>query len=164
MSIVLSGDGTITGLTTTGISSVQKLPAGSVLQVVQATYTTVQSTSSNSPVTTNFSASITPSSSSNKILIISNLSVGTVTGSNGVTLQIWRGGSSIFQQNLNAGYLSIGTSVSENHINNTFTYLDSPATTSSVTYTQYFASSNSGTVYFCVNSNPSTMTLMEIAA
>ena len=140
------------------------LPTGSVLQVVQTSYSTVTSTSSTSPVSTGFTSSITPQFSTSKILLIMNMNCGTTTNGNGVTLQLWRGGASIFQANLNHGYLNIGTTMSENHLMNTQTYLDSPATTSTVTYTHYFNSSNSGTVYFCVNSNTSTVTLMEIAA
>jgi hypothetical protein len=43
-------------------------------------------------------------------------------------------------------------------------YLDSPATTSSTTYTIYFSGETGNTVYFCTNTSGATFTLMEIAA
>ena len=46
------------------------MPTGSVLQVVQATTSTKASTTSTSYADTGLTASITPSSSSNKVLVI----------------------------------------------------------------------------------------------
>ena len=53
----------VTGATVSGLS------AGKVLQVVQGTYATQASTTGTTYVTTNLSASITPSSTSNKVLV-----------------------------------------------------------------------------------------------
>ena len=51
------------------------LPTGSVLQVVQASYATNVSTSGTTYIDTNLSASITPTSSTSKILILITQSV-----------------------------------------------------------------------------------------
>lgn len=163
MALILSGDAGITFPVTAGGTSAVQASSGKVLQVVNATYSTQATTTSTSVVTTGFSASITPSSSTSKILVITASSIGTVAASTGIVLQLWRGGSSIFSISPTAGYFS-GSTVTQNNQTVTETYLDSPATTSSITYTQYFATFNAGTAYFCINSNPSTITLMEIAA
>lgn len=107
-------------------------PAGSVLQVVNTTYATVTSTSSSSYTDTGITLNITPSSSSNKVLILVNISglfsssatVGQFAisdGSNNLLLEF---------EGLTAYSLSSGTSYGEVGTN----YLHSPATTSSFTY------------------------------
>ena len=79
MSIILDGNAGIsfndstsqnTSAVISGKLPTAKLPAGSVLQVVQATTSTEVSTTSTSYVSAGLSASITPTSSSNKILIL----------------------------------------------------------------------------------------------
>jgi hypothetical protein len=134
------------------------LPAGSVLQVVNATTTTTASTSSTSAVTTGLAASITPKFSTSKILVIANMGA-CFTSAAGVqaTFSLYRGGSVIGG---NVGQFYSNNAAIE--ANQNITYLDSPATTSSTTYTVYFLAS-SGTVYVSLNGVTSTITLMEIA-
>jgi hypothetical protein len=136
--------------------------AGSILQVVNATYATQATTTSTTPVTTGFSASITPKFTTSKILVMVSCSVASVARGVGVTLQLWRGGSSIFSINPVGAFFD-GSTCTQNNQTISEAYLDSPATTSSTTYTIYYNSFNAGTAYFCVNSNPSTITLLEIA-
>ena len=137
--------------------------AGNVIQVVSATYATEVTTTSTSYVTTGLSATITPSSSSSKILIIvsnviraaslgdCNWTVfrGTVAGTNLASSVLFVYGTAT------AGSTTVVTGISIN-------YLDSPATTSATTYTLGFKSSG-----VSVNSQhastTATMTLMEIA-
>jgi len=142
--------------------------SGAVLQVVVA-YSDNQTitTSSTSFVTTSFSASITPTSASNKILVFINGGgqyAGT-TGGNGMFATIYRNNAT----NLgNATYglqrfTTVGGSFSLSP--HSMALLDSPATTSSTTYTPYFRSNNGNQVEFN-NSDRGvvTITLMEIAA
>ena len=138
------------------------LGTGAVLQVVNATYNTQTTTTSTTPVTTGFSVSITPKFATSKILVIVSCSTGIVAAPNGVVLQLWRGGGSIFSINPTGNYIN-GPTVNQLNQTITETYLDSPATTSSTTYTIYFASFVAGTAYLSINQNPSTITLMEIA-
>jgi hypothetical protein len=162
MPTIISGDGTITGLTATGISAVQQLPAGSVLQVVQATYGTQVSNSSASPVDTNLTATITPKFSTSKILVIVNQNGNSsYTANVGITFTLLRGASVI---TIFATYYNVATTADTQDA--ATSYLDSPATTSATTYkTQMVKSQNSGTVYTQIDSkNTSTITLMEIAA
>jgi len=138
------------------------LPAGSILQVVQSVYSTAQSTTSTSYVTTNASASITPTSSTSKILAQVSVTCG-----NGTYqwhyLTLYRGSTNIAGGSGNpGGYINNNSSDYLTTIN--FQILDSPATTSSVTYTLYNKASGGNNVRTQVDNMPTYITLMEIAA
>lgn len=139
-------------------------PTGSVLQVVNATYSTETSSSSSTYADTGLTASITPSSSSNKILVLVNQAgVGKNTGnvSNAVNLKLLRNSTDIIFFGGAVGYnqtssYNLGWSVSTS-------YLDSPSTTSSVTYKTQFANGvNAASVRVQTDGYTSTITLMEI--
>jgi hypothetical protein len=161
MPITLTGDGSITGLTATGISAVQQLPAGSVIQVVQGTYSTSTQTSTSTFVNTGLTATITPKFATSKILVIVNQSGLYTAASNYFDgLQLLRGASSIATiggtGSTTAGNLYISTA--------SISYLDSPATTSPTTYlTQFRSINNNGAVGVQIGGELSTITLMEIA-
>ena len=140
------------------------LPAGSVLQVVNtATSSSVATTSSSYTAATGLTASITPSSTLNKILVTFSINIF-ITGAAGTSkINIYRGGSSIKSFEYTA-YAGTSTLMSYP----TCIFLDSPSSTSSLTYQIYF-NSNTGTNiiynYTDANGTPtSTITLMEIAA
>jgi len=168
-----------TGTILTGSSAItaSQLPAGSVLQVVSATYSTYTTISSTSFTDTGLSASITPTSASSKILVIVSQQTSVVRNSNTITAgytNLVRGSTQIWLGTRNP-VINAGTSADSNIIGGTqqgIIYLDSPATTSSTTYkTQGKISSttNSGTYRandYSENSGEtvSTITLMEIAA
>ena len=132
---------------------------GKVLQVVQGTYATQTSTSGTTYVTSNLSASITPSSASNKILFMATINSFYVTGNPvGAQLALYRDGLSIVAPiaGIYSGYGSTSQTTGLN-------YLDSPSSTSSLTYEIYFRKTT-GTTAFVHDSNfPSYMILMEIA-
>ena len=141
------------------------LPAGSVLQVVSAYYHTNQSTTSTSFVATNLTASITPRSTSSKILIIVNLASFFNTVANGT------GYWTIYRNSANIAPLGSGNAANFGTIYNTSgvvlsnsggAYLDSPATTASTTYTAYFSSGSGTAVQINGNAGNSNITLMEI--
>ena len=161
-----STSGTV--ITSANLSS--NLPTGSVLQVVQGTYSTFTSSSSSTYADTGLSVSITPSSSSNKILAFSSMvGVGKNTGNTKVKLRLVRGSTTIDVFATEAAgtpwsgttQLDIGTLSA--------IALDSPSTTSSITYKIQFASEANVTQVFINNTNEtpeygSTLTLMEIKA
>ena len=146
------------------------LPAGSVLQVVNGTCAIQATSSSNVYVTTGLTASITPRSTSSKIMVFANM-VGagknSNSGSTAIGFRLYRGASSI------VGFENVGAytgSVLANYTGSfSTTYLDSPATTSSTTYTVYFNSVNNNVAVAVQNflgtnaDSTSTITLMEIA-
>ena len=139
------------------------LPAGAVLQVVNATYSTETSSSSSTYADTGLTATITPTSASSKILIlVSQVGVVKLSSDTGVGIRLIRGSTTIVQMESLSG--ANGTVVG-NYIGAVSTnYLDSPATTSATTYkTQFNSYSNTASVKVQVGSVTSTITLMEIA-
>jgi hypothetical protein len=135
---------------------------GTVLQVVVGTVVnTEKSSTSTSYVTTDITATITPKSSSSKILVIASCVAGKdTTIYSGVDVALFRGtvsGTSLAGQLL-SDLDSAATTTSS------FNYLDSPNTTSAQTYTLgYKTNSNLTTVYVQRNGSSGMMTLMEIA-
>lgn len=134
------------------------LPAGSVLQVVNATTVSNTNTSSTSFVTTGFSASITPKFPTSKILVIFSGNGDTNANGNGAAYTVYRGGSNLGNA---YGFLNIYSAASRVQTNASFSCLDSPATTSSTTYTIYFRAT-SGTIDFAAGCTQ-TLTLLEVA-
>jgi hypothetical protein len=155
-------------ITTTNKLASASMPIGSVLQVVQGTLGTTASSSSSTMADTGITASITPKSSSNKILVIVQLNAcGKQTGNTYMRAKLVRGATDIQVMESLAGY---DNSSGFNWIGSiSSTYLDAPATTSSTTYKIQFASAeNVAAVYINGNSGGflpvSTITLLEIAA
>ena len=163
-----------------GVPSAAKLPAGSVLQVVQTVKTDTASTSSVSWTDiTGLSVSITPSSSSNKILVFADINFGTNDNNGFLFFKLVRGSTDIYvgdaagsRTRATTGSASSG---SANTIHCGINYLDSPATTSSTTYKiQWYNQNGSYTNYLnrswsdsdssSYTRNPSSITVMEIAA
>lgn len=139
---------------------------GGILQVIQGTLTTFSTTTSSSFVDTGLSATITPTSASNKILVIYSASVGSTATVGGAINQIVRNSTSVWASGVS--YSGIGNGSLFTLASGT--YLDSPATTSAVTYKIQHASQNaSNTAYFNVDyggyaGEVATITLMEISA
>ena len=137
---------------------------GTVLQVVSATTSTELSSSTQSYADTGLSASITPKSSSSKVLVIVNQNGVYKSGafvSNGVQLKLFRNSTEINFFGFVVCYT--GTSI-ENYGAASVNHLDSPNTTSSVTYKTQFANwQNQASVKVQAGSATSTITLMEIA-
>ena len=165
----VNGSGALTGATLvsptiTGLTAAA-LPAGSVLQVVQGTYATPTSTTSQSGVSTGLAASITPKFSTSKIIVIAMQTGLLNTGSvySAMNLFLVRN-STVLNTALSLGYS--GNTLSTFQPGPvTLSYLDSPATTSSITYTTQFCQQpgGAGTVTVQNASQISTITLMEIA-
>jgi hypothetical protein len=159
-------------------------PSGKVLQVVQSIKQDTISSNSNSWVTTGLSTSITPSNSSNKVLILIN--VGAVGGSNTTAFRIYKGGSHLtgasgtpVSNREGVSFRTLTDFADLNHAQSgSFTYLDSPSTTSSTTYTLYFRNQAAGSATSSINyaltntdtddsygsRTASTIILMEIQA
>ena len=131
------------------------LPAGSVLQVLSTSTSGGVSTTSSSYVTTGVNLSITPTSSSNKIMVIFSGGAQNGSSAGGTKISVYRDGSQVYDPSLVHFTAGGGNSLSGFCVQ----YLDSPATTSSVTYTPYFLAFNAGTAY----ANNLQITLMEIA-
>ena len=143
-----------------------RLPAGSVLQVVTATTTNQTAvTTASTWTTTGFSVSITPTSSSSKILVMiiggmfdnaSDARQGAATIYRGAT-NLGDSTRGLMQFYANGARMQVGSSLG---------VYDSPATTSSTTYTLYLRSNNGNgdTIYFNTDPCFATIVAMEIAA
>jgi len=162
------------------------LPAGSVLQVVSTTKTDTFSTTSSSFVdVTGLSVSITPVSTNSKILILLDMNItSNVTGGCGIQYRINGGNADTFvgdaagtRTRAIRGYRSQGSNGvqfnwRESLMPATGTFLDSPNTTSSITYSAQ-VQINTNTLYVnrgdgdgdatSITRGASSITLMEIA-
>ena len=138
-------------------------PAGAVLQVVQGTNNTTVATTTAAYVTTGLTVSITPKFSTSKILINASLPNQNGTASSTAFFTIYRNST-----NLGAGPYSafmqsfaVGGSL---YFNAPLIYLDSPATTSSTTYTIYMSAYTLQTVTAMQNNMTGVIIVQEIAA
>jgi hypothetical protein len=154
-------------------------PSGSVVQVVSTNYTTRTVISQTTSVIdiTGMSVTITPSSASNKILVLLNLAFNSPEGQNIISF-LNRNGTLIAQSTSSGAIQSFFGMATANDGNYRMwsasgNFLDSPATTSAVTYKlQSRAASGTSTLYLNGtgrNSSDdalgsSTITVMEIAA
>ena len=140
---------------------------GKVLQVVQANYSTMVSTSSSSYVDTGLTATITPTSSTSTILVIVSQQAAQYGTASIAYPQfiIARNGTTI----ANTAKIGVGRSDTVTQFQfgcvMPFNYLDSPATTSAVTYkTQMKNNPSYGGTLYAQDGGVSNITLMEIAA
>jgi hypothetical protein len=145
---------------------------GKVLQVVQGSTSTDTTVASTSYTATTLSQAITPTSATSKILIVVSQAYYFSRDSteNGFGLRILKGATVIYTSGNSYanGYVAIqGTASVQSAGFTTISYLDSPATTSSITYStegRSTYSSNLGQVKFQNGSAISTITLLEIGA
>jgi hypothetical protein len=162
----IAGDQTFT-LPGTGGTLDRLNRAGNILQVVQGTLTTsTVSTSSSTYADLGLSASITPASSSNKIIVSVALAAcgkSNANSQNTLLARLLRGASEILILDPNGGY---NNTAQPNYFGTISAfYLDSPATTSSTTYKIQIANSaNTAAAFVNTNGGTSTITLMEVAA
>ena len=175
MAVTINGSGPITGLTTiaspTTINglTIPTTTFGKILQVVMGTTSTAVTVTTTTYVDTNLTATITPSSASNKVLVMVShgLSVdetGNVYMAAGA-FRLVRDGSVI--QTGPGGVMIRGQRTADG--NNNFDAsgqvsilrLDSPASTSALVYKTQMAAGIS-TAY--TSAEPQTIVLMEVAA
>ena len=145
------------------------LPAGSILQVVQSSTTTPVTTNSLTYSDIGLSATITPSSATSKILVFTSVLVdGRRVGTQaGARVKILRDATSILED-LSDGSSFINAASSSGFViivaRIASQILDSPATTSPLTYkVQGSVVNTSCTAEYQRNNNTSLLTLMEVA-
>ena len=143
MPIALNGNGTVTGLAVGGLpdgtvdrDTLATLAKSSILQVVSATKTDRSSFASTSFADIpGLSASITPTSSSNKILVKAFVYVSNIGNTTGM-INLVRGSTNIAQPSGSVtNTASIFSYIGVAHmVQRVMTFLDSPSTTSATTY------------------------------
>ncbi len=136
-----------------------------ILQVVEGTTTTSTTSSTTTYADTNLTASITPSSTSSKVLVLvvhngNYKSSGNTQ--NGINIRLVRGATTLETW----GDIYFTSSALDFYGPGIFLqYLDSPATTSATTYKTQFANRTAaGTVGMQNNANKSSIILMEVSA
>ena len=139
---------------------------GKILQVVSATTTTQKLITTTTPTDTNITASITPSATSSKVLVMITYNLRQERSSTTAVLgaaRIVRGATAISTWSLDSftGFEASGsTGTRQIYDTSTVVYVDSPSTTSSTTYK--FQGYTNYEQIWQINSNPSHITLMEI--
>jgi hypothetical protein len=164
----------VTGSKLIGSQSIPKatLPTGSVLQVVNATSTSAVTITNTTYTDTGLTATITPTSVSSKIIVLISQQAYILRASNfqGAGFKIQRNGTDIYTP------ITDGTGPYDMYIAATgptgvelstkfnINYVDSPASTSALTYktqARPYLATNSGTLYI---QGTQFIILMEIAA
>jgi hypothetical protein len=155
---------------TTGLKWAAPAAGGKIGQVVFASTTAGADIGTTTFADTNLSASITPSATSSKVLIMMGASWYVEVGANQVKTyaQILRGSTSILDFNVVAGFNMPNTSGTRELFGvRPFFYLDSPNTTSSTTYKlqgRVNSASSGATIRAQGEGSPSTIILMEVLA
>jgi len=142
----------------TGTIAAARLPAGSVLQVAFKTDTAALATTSASYVASGTFHSITPSSATSKILVIISGILDTDAIGRVADCTIFRDSTNIGGN----GLMRVSGTSTRSISSVTMAFLDSPSTTSSVTYSCYVLST-SGQIEWNGSVKTNTVTLMEIA-
>ena len=156
-------------LTVSGGAPAWVSPAGGgkVLQVVYGSYDTQVDTTSTTYADTGLTATITPSSSTSKVLIIvSQAGCRKDSDQNAwLKLKLRRGASTdLIQFSEWGGQSAAATNTNQEFGSCSCTYLDSPATTSATTYKTMLARGSAGGASVQYSSARSSITLLEIGA
>ena len=159
VSLVQDGVVTAADLASGAITSAA-LPTGSVLQVINNSNSSQISTTSGTFVETGLSLSITPSSTSSKIVLYFVSNARKTTANTGAVFAIYKDGSQLTNGN---GQLMFETDNGNNHGPMVLHQVDSPATTDSITYDIRYYAFNGGTTYMSGNWGGNHLTAMEIA-
>ena len=153
----------LTKINNNSLSAITGLPSGvggKVLQVVQGKSATATVTSSSSFVATNLSASITPSATSSKIYISAQGCGDNDADARQIYITFYRGSTNLIAGS-DASFTSIyGADRTIASMSGNF--LDSPSSTSSLTYTVYMKVAG-GATEFISQSTEAHIQLMEIA-
>ena len=188
MPITINGTGTVSGLSDGGLGlSGADLPAGSILQVQQSvktdfwtrsetTYADIDGTDQNGAGSI-WCVKITPSSTSSKIWVKGTVAVG---GNSHGSINLWRDSTQLHFGDASDTYASINRTTQQ-FLSGSFNvtpialdYLDSPNTTSEVTYKLQGGTPHSASYYIYINRShtqenhpyvshsASTLTVLEV--
>jgi hypothetical protein len=130
---------------------------GRVVQMVQSSSTTQASTTSGSYVGTGHTASITPTSTSSKILVLMYAPLWQTNGFGGnAFLSLYRNGVNLLND-----MIVLSAPGQNSYGSVSFNLLDSPATTSSVSYQPYIRADQGGNTFYN-GTSAASITLLEI--
>jgi hypothetical protein len=135
---------------------------GKVLQVVNFTTNTTTGVTTTTYVDTAITASITPSASTSKVLVLVTADIQKDNNNGAAGVKLLRGATTISSIAEQAGYT--GNSDFNNIGTVGITYLDSPATTSATTYKIQIAANFGNSCANNAGGGRSSITLLEIGA
>jgi len=149
-------------------SSWAAVAGGKILQIVTATYSTEETTTSTSYVATSLTATITPSSATSQVIAhlvfpwrcqrSSNIYSGNAD------FALYRGASQIHESTVKQYKDNAGNANRWLHVVEPMLYVDSPATTSATTYTLYHKTGGGMTLETFVLDEQGIITLWEVSA
>jgi hypothetical protein len=176
-----SGDGILINdggtMRMTNVDTVKTYMTGTIAQVLSDTKTDTTSITSNTfAQISGLTIDITPSASSSKVLVLVQLYIG--NNSTTTYLRLMRDSTSIFQSDTSSNIprATTGSNIGQYVLNPApMIYLDSPSSTSALTYSIYWRSDDSATSYLnrshadrdTANYDPrgvSSITVMEVLA
>ena len=157
MAIIKPNNNTISAITALPAA----IPTGKVLQVQNMVATSDTSTTSTSYVVTLLTDTITPSSTSSKILVIATGNLNNTAVNNWTYAVIARDATTLGPRA--QGMVGVYSSGGDIHAPTTITYLDSPSSTSSITYDVRIKVTG-GTGNWNQQDATSSLTLIEIGA
>ena len=135
------------------------VPSGSVLQVLTAEYATSMALSTITYTDSGLTLSITPSSTSSKILAFWNMQANCDTAGSGFGTKLVRGSTAVWTSTNSYDVLAPTSGL---RIAKDYRYLDSPSTTSAITYKVQVSSHASRAIYVNGDNTQTQLTLMEI--
>ena len=154
------------GIADDAVTAAKATGFGKILQVVSASLTTQKSTSSTSFVDTDLTCNITPSATSSKILVVisQHNSVNRASSLARGQVQVLRDSTVIFTpNNWTISMQQTGSDLAHSTMLS-FNYLDSPSTTSQVTYKTQMKADTSRNILVSQSGHESTIVLMEVGA
>jgi hypothetical protein len=157
---IITSDGA--GNLTAGTIPAKTIGTGAVLQVKHYSDNSSTATTSTVYQSTGVSIDITPSSTSNKILIIASATIYAASATGEPHITIFRDSTDL-ATNANGGFSDTFNNAGAILDNTTIHFVDSPNTTSQITYEIKLRRDTTGSTQYGANDVMRTMTCMEIA-
>ena len=155
------------GCTITNSGTATGFGGGKIGQVVTMSTSTSVTNTSTTHADTGLTANITPSATTSKVMIFAQVACACNRSNAEVymNMDIVRDSTIIFVQGSEVfGGYTQGTGDLHNHSTQTLAYVDSPSSTSQITYKVTFANQGGGNAIVQYMSTPGIFTLMEILA
>ena len=148
--------------------AIPSIAGGKVLQVIQATTSTATEVASTTYADSGLTADITPSATDSKVLVIVSQNIQISISDNGLKgyMKLLRDSTDIVTDSI-IQILTGGASSNLMQLSHSIVYLDSPSTTSAITYKTQIKvndTSSSGKIRAQDESSPSQITLIEVSA
>ena len=157
----VAGTNTLTLPASTGTVLTDTAPkVGNVLQVVIAEDSTILALATSTYTDTGLSASITPTATSSKILVMWNVQCDHASSNSGFGTKLLRDATAIYTS---ASTYAVYATTAGDRSMSSFNYIDSPSSVATITYKVQVASDAGFAIDINDGNNQSQIVLMEIA-